>query len=426
MTDRALLRRLAGWLERPEIRAHDPARLAALAAVLEERDPPVIATRHGGLVCYDPAPGRRRLLAFDRSGHLMQALRWEADGGLRWAKCRTAGGGWIGVEPGAATHPAWGRSDRVWLLRGGEPWEAERALTVFQSVDWALPDFIPPLAEPARLPAGAGTALLNLLSGLMKDQGRPAVRYRGPYPSESLFTALLESFRYDPRAAAPLERFLDEGDLDWLPAPFEAHLAAPGVWVQLRHEVEKVVLGGMAFYRPDWQGVRRREPRVVRFEGDRVICSLWALGQSVEDRLVLSASGEVLERPAPAASGGAPAPLAPVWTSALADLIARESAPALGGAIREVLEALTLEWGPVPGDLLRVEGSTIRLSDRLRRLGLDTIRAASPGDGRGERAVLFALEIARLLAPEVRLRAQRRLEALPEAEQRRLLEESDP
>ena len=210
-----------------------------------------------------------------------------------------------------------------------EAWAPREALTLFQALDYARPDVIPPLFAPARLPPGAGTAVLNLIAGLMKDQGVARVRYRGPYPTEQLFTALLECFRHDPALDDPLRRFMDEGDVDWMPAPHERHLVAPGVSVQLRHQIDKVVLDGVAFYRRDWQGVIRHEPRVVREEGARVICSLWALGRSLEDRLTLDRSGEVQERPAPALDPIPPAPLPPVWAPALAELIARESAPAL-------------------------------------------------------------------------------------------------
>jgi hypothetical protein len=203
-------------------------------------------------------------------------------------------------------------------------------LTLFQALDYTRPDFIPPLFEPRRLPPGGGTALLNLIAGLMKDQGVATVRYRGPYPTEQLFTALLECFRYAAGEGLPLERFLSDGALDWHPAPFETHHVRPGVVVQLRHEVEKVVVDGVTFYRADWQDVRRREPRVVRTEGDRVICSLWALGGPLEDRLVLDRSGEILESPAPAPDAAPAAPLPPIWRGALGELIARESAPRAG------------------------------------------------------------------------------------------------
>ena len=424
--DRAALPRLRAWLARADIVALDPERIPALRAALDDADPPVTAGRGGALTGFAPEAGRRRLVQFDRRGRLVAACRWGAEGALAWAKCLLPDGRWLGIEPGADTHPAWGRSDRVWLLEAGAPWRPRELLTSFQALDYTRPDFIPPLLEPRRLPPGGGTALLNLVAGLMKDHGVAAVRYRGPYPTERLFTALLECFRYDAREALPLERFLADGALDWHPAPFETHHVTPGVSVQLRHEVEKVVLDGVPFYRAEWQEIRRREPRVIRQDGDRVICSLWALGGPIEDRLVLDRAGEVLETPAPEPDRVAPAPLPPVWQGALAELIARESAPALAPAIAAVTAALDLEWGPVPADLLHVHGQRVRLSRRLREAGLAArVGAASPQE-RAEQALRFILEVARLLGPEVRDRAQARLESLSDAEQRRILEEAPP
>jgi hypothetical protein len=418
--DRASLERLATWIARPDIRALDPATVDALRAALEAPDPPATAGRGGTLVGYVPGPARRRLVQFDRRGHLVAACRWAQDNGLAWAKCRTAHGNWIGIEPGAASCPAWGRSDRLWRLDPAEPWAPLELLTEFQALDYQRPDFIPPLLEPARLPQGAGTAVLDLIASLMKDQGIARVRYRGPYPTEQLFTALLESFRYTDAADNPLGRFMDGGALDWLPAPHERHDVADGVCVQLRDEIDKVVLDGVAFYRRDWQGVIRREPRVVRADGERIVCSLWAFGRSLEDRLVLDRDGAVRARPAVRTSPSAPAPLPPVWGLALAEIIARESAPALAEPLRLVMRGLALEWGAVPGDLVRVDGLVARFSRALRDAGIEWVRAA-PGPERGSRAIAFALEVARLLAPAARARAQSCLAALsPEAQERAL------
>lgn len=417
--DPAHLDRLARCLERPDIVAHDPRRLEALARALADQDPPVSAGRHGALVGYEPGSRRRRLVELDRRGNLVAALHWREDGALGWAKCRTAEGRWIGIEPGAGHHPAWGRSDRVWRLDEAGAWTPVEPLTTFQALDYERLDRIPPLAEPRRLGPGAGTALLNLLAGLMKDQGTARVRYVGPYPTEQLFTALLESFRYDPEAEAPLERFLAGEPLDWLPAPHERHRVAAGVWVQMRHELEKVVIRGTAFYRTRWQDVERREPRIVRAEGERLICSLWALGRPLEDRLALDHSGEVIGMPEATPDPRPPAPLAPLWRRALAALIARESAPVLGPAILEGMDGLALEWGPVPGDLIASDGRALRVSLRLRDAAHDWIRSARPGPERGERAARFILEVARLLAPALRLSAQIALEALSEEDQLR-------
>jgi len=416
------LPRLREWLERPEIASLDPRRIEALAAALAEPDPPVRVERWGTIVGYEVGPPRRRLVQFDRHGHLITACRWSLDGALDRARCRTADGRWIGVEPGAVEHPAWGRSDRVWLLGEDEPWRPVEPLTVFRSVDWAALDHVPPLAEPRRLPPGAGSAVLNLIASLMKDQGVARVRYRGPFPSEQLFTTLLECFRYDPRQALPFERFLADGGLDWLPAPYESHRVAAWVTVQLRQDIDKVVADGVTFYRPEWQGITRREARVIRDVGERVACSLWALGGPLEDRLFLDRSGEILEVPAVSAREAPPAPLPPLWNSALGDLIGRESAPALGAAIVDVLRHTALEWGAVPGDLVRAWETRIRLSARLREALAASLGSAAPGRERAEQALRFILEVARLLGPVVRARAQALLESLPPEEQARRIQ----
>ncbi len=412
---------MAEALARPDVAAHDPVRVAALAAALEDADPPVTAGRHGSLVGY--APGRRRLVELDRRDQVVAAFVWRGDGRLGWARCRAADGRRIGIEPGGGSHPAWGAADQVWLL--GDAWEPLERLTTFAPLDYERLDHVPPLAEPRRLGAGGGTALLNLLAALMKDQGAARVRYTGPFPTEQLFTALLESFRYDPAATAPLERFLAGEPLDWLPAPHERHEVASGVWIQARHEVEKVVVDGRSFYRRRWQDVERREPRVLRADGDRVVCSLWALGRVIEDVLTLDARGEVLDAPAPVVDPRAPAPMPPIWRAAAGALVARESAAALAGAIDDVMADLALEWGPVPGDLISVGGGRARIARRLRDTADDWIRAAPPGAERGSRAAAFVLEIARLLGPSVRLAAQLRLEALPEPEQLRRLQDAE-
>jgi hypothetical protein len=422
--DRARVERMAQALDRPEIAALDSTRLGALRRALGSADPPLAAGRHGALVGFAAAEPRRRLLELDRRGHLVAAFRWRENGTLAWAKCRTAHGDWIGVEPGAGARAAWGGSDAVWRLEPDQVWGPREPITIFQSVDWARLESIPPLAAPQRLPPGAGTAVLNLLAGLMKDQGLARARYRGPYPSEALFTALLECFRHDPAEAAPFERFLSGEGPDWLPAPHERHWVAERVCVQLRQELDKVVLDGVPFYRPDWQGMGRREPRLIQAEAERRVCALWALGRALEKRLILDPGGEIVCILEPRADARAPALFPPVWRPALAALVARESAPILKATIGQALEDLALEWGPVPGDLIRFDGGVARVRRQLLDVGLEWIREAPAGVARGERAGALALEVARLLAPELRRRAQARLEALPPEEQKTAWEAS--
>ncbi|HKC05463.1 MAG TPA: hypothetical protein VKJ67_01250, partial [Methylomirabilota bacterium] len=120
--DRAVLPRLRTWLARPDVLALDPDGVARLAAALDDADPPVAAGRAGSLVAYAPGRARRRLLQFDRRGHLVAACRWRDDGTLAWAKGLLPDGRWLGIEPGADTHPAWGGSDRVWLMAPDATW----------------------------------------------------------------------------------------------------------------------------------------------------------------------------------------------------------------------------------------------------------------------------------------------------------------
>jgi hypothetical protein len=251
------------------------------------------------------------------------------------------------------------------------------------------------------------------------------VRYRGPFPTEQLFTSLLESFRYDQAVPSPLEQLLDGGDVDMLPAPHQRHQVAPNVVVHLREEPDKVVVDGLAFSRPDWQGVILHEPHRLRRDGAHLVCSLWALGRPLEDRLALDAAGDVLARPAPRVDARPPAPLPEVWHGALAELIARESAPALHEPIGRVLREVTLRWGPTPGRLCLERGGTLTLARALRDEGIAWVMTAER-PARPERAAQFVLEIARLLAPTVRARAQALVETLPAAEQARLLEADAP
>jgi len=87
----------------------------------------------------------------------------------------------------------------------------------------------------------------------------------------------------------------------------------------------------------------------------------------------------------------------------------------------EVLRETPLEWGAVPGDLVRPWAKRIRLSARLREAAAASLRSAAPGRERAEQALRFVLEVARLLGPDVRGRAQALLESLPEEEQARRL-----
>ncbi len=357
----------------------------------------------------------------DRHGTPLTVAEWHDGGRLRRAKVRIPDGSWIGIEPGTAESPIWGRSDRLWRLDPDQPFHPVGPITLFQSVNYAAVGFIPPLAEPARLPPGAGSAVLNFLASLLLDQGTPRVHYRGPYATEQLFTSLLESFRYDPTAISPLEEFL-HGDLSWSPAPHEKLFSPAGAYVQLRDGIEKVVFRGRPYYRRLWQGVVRDEPRVVREDGERVMCSLWALGEAIEEHLILDRNGEVLSVPPVPPPEGARTPLSPRWRSAVGELIAHGSTPLLRPSILGVVERLHLEWGPVAGDLVEAAGERLVVSLSLPRLFSLKLETQKEMEQRLRLVLQFATEVAKLLGPAVRAQAQAALASLPESKQRAALE----
>lgn len=360
------------------------------------------------------APGVRRdaagrlLAEVDGYGTIVTEVRWQADGRLARAAVRIPDGSWVVIAPGAGRPGPWGASDE---LRQGS-----QALTRFAALDWTRITTIPPLAEPARLPSGAGTAVLNLIAQLAGDQGVNALRYDAPYPTEQLFLALLESFRWSESHDDPLAAFMN-GRLVWTPAPHTRAFPSRRVYVQRRARVEKIALDGRAFYRPDWQGVRRRTARVVRDTPDGVRASLQALGVVLEDLVVLTAAGRVLDVPSASADPPGVRALPSALVSGLVAIVVASSAPALATPLREEAARLVFEWGPVTGDLVDVDPPRVRLSPKLLR-ALQTVLAHA--DGRHERVgVAFAAlgEAATLIGDALRRHAQAALADAPAAAQ---------
>jgi hypothetical protein len=360
----------------------------------------------------------RRVHERDASGLDLARLTWAADGRLERAAVRLPDRTWLEVTPGAAHDPRWGASD---LLRhDGAP------LTHSAAIDWACVDAIPPLAEPARLPPGAGTAVLNLIASLAADQGRRQLTYRGPYPTEQLFLALLESFRWEagddaPAEIDPLATFM-AGGLRWRPAPCARAFGRDGVYVQTRERVEKVVWGGHVYYRPDWQGVERHATHRLHDLGERVDAGLWALGTALERHLVLSPAGAVLAI-APPPPGCEPVQEVPAAVAAglVAVVIAGSAAP-LAEALRAAAAGLTLAWAPMAQDLARLDATHARLSARLRRALAERVQAAGSRAEQVRLGFAALADLAQALGDPLRARAQARLAVATPAAQAAALE----
>ena len=352
----------------------------------------------------------RRVIERDRHGAAVATLAWGGNGGLAEAAVRIPDGSWLRVLPRAARDPRWGASD-ILVHAGDDPDPAGSPLTQFAAVDWAAIDAIPPLAEPARLPPGGGTAVLNLIAALAADQSRGPLAYRGPYPTEQLFLALLESFRFEgttPGDPHPLEVFT-AGGLIWMPHPHERCFDPRGVYVQSRERVEKVVWRGRAYYRDDWQGVERHAVHRVHDDGARVVGSLWALGGALEDHVILSREGEVLETRASAASGEAPRPLPPVTAAGLVAIVIAASAPPLAEAIRAVAAGLAFEWAPLDGDLAALDDRRARVSTALQRALAARLAAATTRAEQVRLGFAALAEAAHALGDGLRARGQARL-----------------
>ncbi len=422
----AVATRALTYLRSEPVRALDPRTVDRLAdAVGRRRDARahIRPSRHGGIVCFSPADGTRRVLELDRAGTVTAVLYWRPDGELDRARLRTAHGDWIGLEAQTAHHELRGCSDRLYRLRDGPSWQPVDLLAAFEAIRWSAISHVPPLADPTGLPPGAGTAVLNLIAALAGDQGTGRLRYRGPYPTEQLFTALLESFRFETDSRDPLEQFMG-GGLDWSAAPHERVFERDGLCVQLRDGVEKAVFGRRAYYQTCWQSVIRNETRRVHRNGDIVVGAVWALGQPVEEHFVLDRSGKLLARRSTVPDPRPVARIGPRVHDGVTAVLRATSTPALDAAIVAAMRSLRLEWAGLAGDLVEVGGSRAHLSWRLADAGAARVRSGRSADDRLGRALEVLVEMARLLAGPLRLRAQSSLAARPLGEQRTALSQA--
>ena len=352
----------------------------------------------------------RRDVRQDRRGRPAAVVTWRADGTLESAAVRIPAGDWISIEPRAGIEPPWGAVDRLWM--GDAPDRPTTALSVMGAVNWHHLAAIPPLAEPARLPPGAGTAVLNLIAGLAREQHVQRLGYGGPYPTEALFLALLECFRPAATEGDLLARFM-ANDLAWIPAPFVPSFDDVA-YVQRRDDrIEKVVWAQRAYYRETWGPVRRLAPLRVHDAGPAVRCSLWALGEPIADHLIIGPDGEPhVVAPAPTPDAAPPdRRLAPAVREALVALVVVLSAPPLAAALLAVCATLAFRCGPVRLDLAEVGEREVVVADALAHRLARRLASADDRATRAREALMALTELAAAIADPLRLRAQARLAA---------------
>ena len=385
-------------------------------------------SQYGSLSLFAPAPSPsqppQRLATFDRHGRLLLLLTWEADGTLTRCKVRGLDGHFLGVTPCASTHFGWGLSDCLWTLDDELGFRLDRFLTQFRSVPYQDVTALPPLDDPGRLPTGTGSTVLNVLSLLSHDQAKSVLRYRGPYPSDQLFATLRESFRTGGEIGTSRERFtqgaeeaasqlaMKEAEIDWAPAPYERFFPAAHTCVQLRNGIEKVYDRGRVYYHPNLT-VSAHAVRTEHTRDGQVVytASLVLLGQSIEDHLIMDANGQILERPVPPQRWHvrAPAQLSAEWKAVLVRLIAAESATALHPELWPVIDEMPLTWGTVRGELWEEKRTEFVLHAGMIAVYRETVAAARSAGEALLLAARFTSELARLIGPLVRLRAQERL-----------------
>jgi hypothetical protein len=267
------------------------------------------------------------------------------------------------------------------------------------AVDWREPSHVPAIDAPARLPAGVGTALLNVLA-----LGGKTLRYAGPYPTASLWTSLGECFRRegseDDFTRGGLERALagdrSEVPIDLVPAPFERVQVAPRIVVHLRDGVERAWLGGVA-----WSSGGAR--RLVRGD-DEVRLELWIAGAPWAEVAALAPDGVLVRGPRalpPIVSGVLGKRFPPALLAALVELVTVEQPPLLAGAMREVIHELPVMWGDPGADAARaIAGVLVVHAGIWERLG-------------GGPMATLAMHLADALAMPLAQLAQQRLETIP-------------
>lgn len=255
--------------------------------------------------------------------------------------------------------------------------------TAMTALAWARPTEIPAIAEPGRLPLGAGGAILNTIAVLAQRAGVRSLRYAGPYPTAALWRTLARSFRCDADEAAftagALDRALrvarDPIAIDFVPAPHE-RIAIAGGFVELRDHLERAVIDGIA-YEPAGSPAR-----LVGAGGDHH-CEIW-FGDTPYARVAtLGPDGALLAGPhaiPPCESPVIGRAFPPALRAALAELVADAVPAPLARGARDRCAAQAVRWADLGARAARedAEGFAVHaaLWDRIAPLGLGRLALA--------------------------------------------------
>jgi len=255
--------------------------------------------------------------------------------------------------------------------------------TVMTALAWARPTEIPAIAEPGRLPLGAGGAILNTIAVLARRAGVPSLRYAGPYPTAALWRTLARSFRSSADeatfTAGALDRALrvarDPIAIDFVPAPNE-RIAIAGGFVELRDHLERAVIDGIP-YEPAGSPAR-----LIDDGGDRH-CEVW-FGDAPYARVAtLAPDGALLAGPHAIPPCGSPVigrAFPPALRAAIAELVADAVPAPLAADARDRCAAQALRWADLGARAAREDAGGLAvhaaLWDRIAPLGLGRLALA--------------------------------------------------
>jgi len=273
----------------------------------------------------------------------------------------------IELLPDADEHVVLGRCDVIADERG-------HPLARLAAVDWAHPRAIPALDVPGALPPGAGSAVLNLLATRARAAGVASLRYRGPYPSDTLFDTLRgsfavpettrERFTAEVVAAAFAGRSVEPA-VDFVPDPHAWSWPDARVCAQHRHGLERLWIDGRAW---DKEGVG---PRRLRRDGHG-----WRAVFEIADEAVASIGtfddeGRPFSRPL----GAMPVPkalvgleLPPAACAVVAEAVIAGAIVPLRAAIAELLRDRPLVFGDAGFELAQIEPTRFVLHAAIAEL----------------------------------------------------------